>query len=461
MFSASTKPFTLDSQSRDFQGNTDKWRRFVVLAGEEIQRKAPTHEADFEEDEMDVPEEKGAEELADGGARDAEQSQGPQEAMPLPGARGFVRSLRNRVVAFRSKIVQSLSQLRNAEAVPEGGPDEKPVGSNTGDGTVPSLEAKPEPGEVRPEQDETWEDEEERRFEEQVGRARQEKAEHEASQADTLGKIYRNFTSTLQGIQEQEYVEPDVGPYLRKLLELDLSRCQLEELPPEFGRFSSLTSLKVNGNRLTVLPRSISALSRLTHLSLAENYLTQVPGELGHMRMLSVCDLSRQSGGQGHGPPFLLKDLPVSMRKLRALRELRLSYNNFQEVPSSIFPSAQDPGMTGLRVLALDHNPLKRVDDDLAYCGNMERLLLHNTHINSVNASIRHMYMLKELWISDTRIKRLDEAVAHLPHIRKVGLVMDWSLGSIRSDLMPSNVCTLLYFGRSCATAKPSSTIGR
>ena len=45
---------TVDSQSRDFQGNTDKWRRFVVLAGEEIQRKAPTHEADFEEDEMDV-----------------------------------------------------------------------------------------------------------------------------------------------------------------------------------------------------------------------------------------------------------------------------------------------------------------------------------------------------------------------------------------------------------------------
>ena len=42
-----------------------------------------------------------------------------------------------------------------------------------------------------------WEDEEERRFEEQVARTRQEKAEHEASQADTLGKIYRNFTSTL------------------------------------------------------------------------------------------------------------------------------------------------------------------------------------------------------------------------------------------------------------------------
>jgi len=116
----------------------------------------------------------------------------------------------------------------------------------------------------------------------------------------------------------------------------------------------------------------------------------------------------------------LLKDLPVQMRKLEVLRELRLSGNNFSEVPEAIFTRGQDAGMTNLRLLALDHNPLRSVHDDLATCAKMERLLLHNTQISKLHRTIAHMRMLKELWISDTRIRTLDVAVSRLPSITKV-----------------------------------------
>lgn len=104
------------------------------------------------------------------------------------------------------------------------------------------------------------------------------------------------------------------------------------------------------------------------------------------------------------------------------MSELRLSGNNFSQVPEALFPQGIDPGMTNLRVLAIDHNPLLTVHDNLATCFRIERLLLHNTPINKVNASIKYMYFLRELWISDTNITSLDIAVSQLPHIAKVVL---------------------------------------
>ena len=53
----------------------------------------------------------------------------------------------------------------------------------------------------------------------------------------------------------------------------------------------------------------------------ADNRLVDAPGEIGHMHLLRVCDLSRQTSPAA--PPLarqpLLRDLPPSMRKLGML----------------------------------------------------------------------------------------------------------------------------------------------
>ena len=54
----------------------------------------------------------------------------------------------------------------------------------------------------------------------------------------------------------------------------------------------------------------------VTHSIHTDNRLLDAPGEIGHMRRLSICDLSRQNSGGGG----LLKELPVSMRRLDLLK---------------------------------------------------------------------------------------------------------------------------------------------
>ena len=56
----------------------------------------------------------------------------------------------------------------------------------------------------------------------------------------------------------------------------------------------------------------------------------------------------------------------------------------------------------------LDHNPLLEVDEDIAVHGQLEVLYLHNTRIRRLNDSASYLYRLRELWISDTAITRLD-----------------------------------------------------
>ena len=76
--------------------------------------------------------------------------------------------------------------------------------------------------------------------------------------------------------------------------------------------------------------------------------------------------------------------------------------------------------MTNLRLITLDQNPLRIEYDDLATCVKMECLLLHYTQISELHHTISYMCMLKELWISDTRVRTLDVTVLWFPSITKV-----------------------------------------
>ena len=63
-----------------------------------------------------------------------------------------------------------------------------------------------------------------------------------------------------------------------------------------------------------------------------------------------------------------LQGLPIEFRGLELLKELRLSGNNFTYLPDCMFPEIDGsiivkPGMTNLRVLALDDNPLLGLDE--------------------------------------------------------------------------------------------------
>ena len=124
--------------------------------------------------------------------------------------------------------------------------------------------------------------------------------------------------------------------------------------------------------------------------------------------------------------PTDLTDL-AEFRGLELLKELRLSGNNFKYLPDCIFPVMDgtitvEAGMTGLRVLAINDNPLLGLDENLAICCNLEKLYVHDTKIRRLNKSITYMYQLREIWIAGTSIRKLDPAISTLPFLKKMVL---------------------------------------
>ena len=67
---------------------------------------------------------------------------------------------------------------------------------------------------------------------------------------------------------------------------LDLSREDLEYLPPEIGNLVDLVELDLTGNRLTELPAEIGNLTSLTRLNARNNQLRSLPPEIGNLTNL-------------------------------------------------------------------------------------------------------------------------------------------------------------------------------
>ena len=206
------------------------------------------------------------------------------------------------------------------------------------------------------------------------------------------------------------------GAYLISLTHLYLGFNQIEALPEQIGNLSTLTLLHLENNKLEGVPRSFVMLDKVTELSLAHNLFLEIPKELTKLAGLVRLDLSHQGDGS------LLEELPPDFRSLSRLEELRLSGNSFKFLPESILPDASSAGFVNLRVLAMDNNPVVMVDEDIAVCSKLERLLLHGTRIRTLNKSITYMYALQELWIADTEMRKLDPALAQLRSLRKIVL---------------------------------------
>lgn len=126
--------------------------------------------------------------------------------------------------------------------------------------------------------------------------------------------------------------------------ELDLSRNLMEELPENFGNFSSLKWLDLHSNRLESVPESIGNLMGLTHLNLSNNCLTasSLPSTLGSLTNLKSLNLGMNR----------LDALPHTLVALENLQELGLFDNLFKKLPQFV------ESLRNLTKLNMRRNPL-------------------------------------------------------------------------------------------------------
>lgn len=136
---------------------------------------------------------------------------------------------------------------------------------------------------------------------------------------------------------------------LGKINNLDLSSCQLDEIPNAFDCLTRLRGLNLNSNHFSQPAREINKLSQLKLVTLDFAYqhnLSELPQELGSITSLISLNIA---GNQ-------LTSLPSTITQLVQLKSLDLRGNRFKSVPQELLTMASH-----LKQLYLSGNPLEEI----------------------------------------------------------------------------------------------------
>lgn len=136
-----------------------------------------------------------------------------------------------------------------------------------------------------------------------------------------------------------------------QLRDLQISDANFGAMPPEMGRLTALTRLRLAYAAVRSMPDSITQLEALRELDLSENGAPLVlPRGLGRLTALTRLRLKNTSVGS----------LPASMSQLSGLRELDLGVESATELAQALWH------LTGLTKLQLDCSRLESLPDSLS-----------------------------------------------------------------------------------------------
>jgi Leucine-rich repeat (LRR) protein len=114
---------------------------------------------------------------------------------------------------------------------------------------------------------------------------------------------------------------------------LDLSRFDFKIFPQnlidafEEGFFNHVRSLDMSFCNLDEIPQCIFCLSSLEELHLGNNSISEIPKEISNFKNLEILDMNGNK----------LKNLPLEIKELQNLKTLNLTKNNFTFFPKIIF----------------------------------------------------------------------------------------------------------------------------
>ncbi|PWA67611.1 Leucine-rich repeat-containing protein [Artemisia annua] len=176
----------------------------------------------------------------------------------------------------------------------------------------------------------------------------------------------RWWTSIPSFIWNQQHPQTSVSlAGLHMLVDVDLSYCNLVQVPESIGGLSCLKELILEGNKLLDVPNSIGGLSCLKRLYLSGNNLLEVPESIGGLSCLRDLDLEGNN----------FTSLPRSLSQLSSLNWLNVNgckkLEVLPELPHSLtFIQASD--CTSLReVSGSSKDPSRYRGNNFENCPNL------------------------------------------------------------------------------------------
>ncbi|XP_011793443.1 PREDICTED: protein scribble homolog isoform X3 [Colobus angolensis palliatus] len=186
-----------------------------------------------------------------------------------------------------------------------------------------------------------------------------------------------------------------------QLVELDVSRNDIPEIPESIKFCKALEIADFSGNPLSRLPDGFTQLRSLAHLALNDVSLQALPGDVGNLANLVTLELREN----------LLKSLPASLSFLVKLEQLDLGGNDLEVLPDTL------GALPNLRELWLDRNQLSALPPEL---GNLRRLVcldVSENRLEELPAELGGLVLLTDLLLSQNLLRRLPDGIGQLKQL--------------------------------------------
>jgi GTPase SAR1 family protein len=167
---------------------------------------------------------------------------------------------------------------------------------------------------------------------------------------------------------------------------------------------STLTTLRIGGNRLRGVPDWFVELKKLSKLGLSFCQLTSIPEWISEIPNLKVLDLVGND----------LASLPDSLLSLKKLQALILGANSLSKLPDSV------SSLRNLRHLSVWCNSLKELPASIGELPNLRILDLAGNQLNTLPRSLSHLGRLTRLDLSNNRFKKIPDAVFDLASLTEL-----------------------------------------
>ncbi|CAH2286246.1 scribble homolog [Pelobates cultripes] len=222
---------------------------------------------------------------------------------------------------------------------------------------------------------------------------------------------------------------PDGFTQLRSLAHLALNDVSLQTLPSDIGNLANLVTLELRENILKSVPTSLSFLVKLEHLDLGSNDLQVLPDTLGALPNLRELWLDRNQ--LSALPPELgnlrrlvcldvsenkLEHLPMEISGLVSLTDLLLSQNLLSSLPPGIGQLKQ------LSILKVDQNRLTQLTESIGDCENLSEIVLTENLLTSLPKSTGNLTKLTNLNVDRNRLLSLPSEIGGCTSLNMLGL---------------------------------------
>ncbi|XP_025070037.1 protein scribble homolog [Alligator sinensis] len=199
---------------------------------------------------------------------------------------------------------------------------------------------------------------------------------------------------------EIQRLPPEVANFMQ-LVELDISRNDIPEIPESIKFCKSLEIADFSGNPLSRLPEGFTQLRSLGHLALNDVSLQILPSDIGNLANLVTLELREN----------LLKTLPTSLSFLVKLEQLDLGGNDLEVLPDTL------GALPNLRELWLDRNQLSALPPEL---GNLRRLVCLDVSENKLEqlpGEISGLAALTDLLLSQNLLECIPDGIGQLKQL--------------------------------------------